>query len=679
MLTQTCNFIFIFFIICWNSICLLAQTPCYQLVWSDEFDGTSLDLTKWTQIVGEGGAVSGNAELQYYTARPQNTQVSGGTLKIIALQETYGGNAYTSARMQTKNQGDWLYGKMEARIKLPVGKGMWPAFWMLPTDNIYGIWPRSGEMDIMELIGRLPSDTYGTIHYGDDGVDHGFGTHFTLSSGTFADAFHIFSMEWSPNEIKIFLDGSLYFTATPSNITAPNVWRFDKRFYILLNLAIGGPWALAPDATTTFPQIMEVDYVRVYQKMADMAITGATLTEPNTNSVTYLVPSLSGVTYQWSVSGAGNTIASGQNTNHITINWGNTSGSVSVLVQDGCSAAATINLDVSVSPNLWANYGFEQNYVSWNPRPAYSSNVTFGTTTTDVAEGSKSACAQVLVAGTNPWDIQLSRTNLDLTAGTSYTLRFKAKSDVARPISASFITSTDYSTIGSSYRYITLTTNWQQYSITFTPTSNVTQAMFNADLARQVGTYCFDDFVFGRTALLPVELVSFSGQTVDSKNQLYWKTASENKTQSFEIQRFSVEKTFQTMGQKVANNRPSEYEFLDETPLASVNYYRLKINDLDGKTAYSPVISLENQSNHWAIYPNPVKNGNFKVHLMLHEMQSVNILIYNSLGQKVWFDTTTPQVGNVEIPVQLPQITKGLYTVEINANGKIVTKRVLME
>jgi beta-glucanase (GH16 family) len=678
MTTQLRNLLLIY-LICWHSIGALGQTSCYQLVWSDEFSGTSLDLTKWTQIVGEGGAVSGNAELQYYTDRSQNTQVSSGTLKIIALQESYGGNAYTSARMQTKNQGDWLYGKMEARIKLPVGKGMWPAFWMLPTDNIYGIWPRSGEMDIMELIGIQPSKSYATIHYGDDGVDRGFGTHTTLATGTFGDDFHVFSMEWSPNLIKIFLDGILYFTATPTNIASPNVWRFDKRFYILLNLAIGGAWAGSPDGTTTFPQTMEVDYVRVYQKIADMAITGATLTEPNTNSVTYSVPSLSGVTYQWTVSGAGNTIVSGQNTNQITVNWGNTSGTVSVLVHDSCSTDATLNLNVTVSPNLWTNYGFEQNYVSWNPRPAYGSNVTFSTSTTDVAEGSKAACAQVLVAGTNPWDIQLSRTNLDLTAGTSYTLRFKAKSDAARPISASFITSTDYSTIGSSYRYLTLTTNWQQYSLTFTPTSNVTKAMFNADLARQVGTYCFDDFVFGRTTLLPVELISFAGQTVDSKNKLYWKTASEKNTQSFEIQRLTIQKTFQTIGQTIANNRPSEYEFLDETPPATLNYYRLKINDSDGKIAYSPVISLENQSDIWTIYPNPVRDSKLNVPLRLQEMQSVNILIFNSLGQKVWFDTTAPQVGNVEIPIQLPQVAKGLYMIEINANGKISTQKVLIE
>jgi beta-glucanase (GH16 family) len=678
MKTQPYKLPFIVFLAFLNASGAFAQTSCYQLVWSDEFSGTSLDLSKWTQIVGEGGAVSGNAELQYYTNRSQNTQVSNGTLKIIALQETYGGNAYTSARMQTKNQGDWLYGKMEARIKLPVAKGMWPAFWMLPTDNIYGIWPRSGEMDIMELIGKEPSNSYATIHYGDNGTDNGFGTHTTLASGTFADDFHLFSIEWSPNLIKIFLDGALYFTATPTNIASPNVWRFDKRFYILLNLAIGGSWAGAPDGTTTFPQTMEVDYVRVYQKIADIEVKGATLVEPSTNASTYFVPSISGVTYQWSVSGTGNTIASGQNTNQVTVNWGSSSGTVSVLVSDGCSSNTTLNLNVTVSPNLWNNYGFEQNYVSWDPRPAYGSNVSFTTSTTDFVEGSKAACAQVLTAGANPWDIQLSRTNLSLTAGTSYTVRFKAKADAARPISASFITST-FSTIGNSYRDINLTTSWQQYSITFTPSSSVTGAMFNADLARQVGTYCFDDFVFARTTLLPIELVSFAGQTLDKTNQLYWKTASKTNAQSFEIQRLNVQNEFQTIGKMVANPKQVDYDFVDETPLAAVNYYRLKMIDLDGKVVYSSVISFENQANSWKIYPNPAKQGNFKVHLMLQAMQSVNVLIFNSLGQKVWFQTTAPQVGNVEIPVQLPQVAKGLYFVEINANGKVAMQRVLIE
>ena len=367
------------------------QTACSQLVWADEFNGSALDLTKWTPVVGPGGVVSGNAELQYYTARSQNIQVSNGTLKIIALAENNyigSGNNYTSARMQTKDLGDWRYGRIEARIKLPVAQGMWPAFWLLPTDNTYGIWPRSGEMDIMELIGKEPSHAYATIHTSNDGVVHSFGGRYDLPSGTFADDFHVFSMDWSPNLLKFYVDGNLYTTKKNTDV-APYPWVFDKRFYVLLNLAIGGPWPGNPNATTTFPQQMEVDYVRVYQNIGDVPLVGKTLVEPNAPSVNYSVPSLNNVAYQWSVSGAGNAILAGQGTPQASVNWGNNSGMVSVTMTDGCTPSATLTTNVTVSPNLLDNYGFEQNYVSWDTRPAYGASATFSISTSDFTEGVK--------------------------------------------------------------------------------------------------------------------------------------------------------------------------------------------------------------------------------------------------------------------------------------------------
>jgi beta-glucanase (GH16 family) len=493
MVFRLINIIFVFFVFTTS-----ANAQCYQQVWADEFNGTTLDLTKWTPIVGPGGVVAGNNELQYYTDRPANTQVSGGTLKIIALQENYGGNAYTSARMQTKLQGDWLYGRMEARMKLPVGIGMWPAFWLMPTESAYGNWPKSGEIDIMELIGKEPSNVYGTIHSHDANNNvRSFSTKYSLASGTFADDFHIFSMEWSPNKIQFFVDGNLYATKTPTDL-APSPWRFDKKFYILLNLAMGGAWAGSPDATTTFPQVMEVDYVRVYQKINNIDIKGNTLVEPNTQAATYTVPAMPGVAYNWSVTG--NSIVSGQNTNQIKVNWGTNNSIMSLAMNDGCLPSATISTVVLVSPNLWSNFGFEYNYISWDTRPAYSSNVNFGITTTSVSEGKRAATIQVLNTGTNPWDIQLSRTNITLNAGTSYTLRFKAKADSPRSIPVSFIRSADYSTVAN--KTIALTTAWQQFSLVFTPTTTV-NVMFNADLAAAIGTYYFDDFMFARTVIVP--------------------------------------------------------------------------------------------------------------------------------------------------------------------------------
>jgi beta-glucanase (GH16 family) len=589
-----------------------AQSSCYQLAWADEFNGAALDLGKWTPQVGVGSTVSGNAELQYYTARPQNIQVANGSLKIIALAESYGGNAYTSARLQTKNLVDWLYGRIEARIKLPVAQGMWPAFWMLPTESYYGSWPRNGEIDIMELVGLEPSKTYGTIHTHDNGVVKTFSSVYTLPSGTFADDFHVFAMEWSPNEIKFFVDNNLY--ATKTNLTvSPYPWVFDKRFFMLLNLAIGGPWALAPDATTTFPQVMEVDYVRVYQKLEDMSITGKNLVEPNTNGVIYAVPTLSNSTYQWSISGGGS-IVTGQNTPQITVNWANTSGNVSVLISDGCTPSATLSSDVVVSNNLWINPNFERDYVAWDTRPKFNPIVNFNISTTNVAEGAKSACVQVNTVGAQPWDIQLSHTNIDLVAGTNYTLRFKAKADANRTVPIAFIRTSEFG--GVVYNSVNLTTTWQDFSMNFTPTSTV-NAMFNADLAGAIGTYCFDNFVFGRTIALPISLLNFNGFAEKKGNRLTWAFADIKEVRSLEIQKSEDGLNFIPLSPESVRDfaalnilTKNDRFYTDESPF-DLTYYRLKMLDLEGKLTYSKVIALKRGDieatgqKDFTLFPNP--------------------------------------------------------------------------
>jgi beta-glucanase (GH16 family) len=585
-----------------SSHLLSAQTSCYQLSWADEFSGTALDLGKWAPQVGVGSTVSGNAELQYYTARPQNIQVANGSLKIIALAENYGGNAYTSARLQTRNIADWLYGRVEARIKLPVAQGMWPAFWMLPTASYYGSWPRNGEIDIMELVGLEPSKAYGTIHTHDNDRVKTFSSVYTLPSGTFADDFHVFAMEWSPNEIKFFVDNILYGTKTNTTVS-PYPWVFDKPFFLLLNLAIGGPWALAPDATTTFPQTMEVDYVRVYQKLEDIGITGKSLVEPNASGVTYTVPSIPNATYQWTVSGAGNSIILGQNTPQITVNFTNTNSTVSVLVNDGCLPSATLTTNVNVSNNLWLNPNFEHDYVAWDTRPKFNPIVDFNIATTNVAEGAKSACVQVNTVGAQPWDIQLSHTNIDLVAGTNYTLRFKAKADVNRTLPIAFIRTSDFG--GVVYNSVNLTTTWQDFSMNFTPTSSV-NAMFNADLAGAIGTYCFDNFVFGRTTALPISLLNFNGFTEKKGNRLTWAFADIKEVGSLEIQKSEDGLHFTSL---IFPNKNDRF-FTDENPF-NLTYYRLKMLDLEGKFTYSKVISLKRGNietitqKDFTLFPNP--------------------------------------------------------------------------
>ena len=241
----------------------------FKLVWNDEFDGTSLDTSKWEAMVGNGCPNLcgwGNAELQYYLAR--NATVADGLLTITAREEATGTNDYTSARLRTRGKGDWTYGRFEVRARLPFSQGFWPAIWMLPTDEAYGGWAASGEIDIMELKGQEPRTTYGTLHYG--GVfprNTSSGGAKTLDSGSFADGFHVFAIEWDEGRIRWFVDGVSFQTQTNwSTEGFPFPAPFDERFHMLLNIAVGGNFVGAPDANSIFPQTMVVDYVRVFER-----------------------------------------------------------------------------------------------------------------------------------------------------------------------------------------------------------------------------------------------------------------------------------------------------------------------------------------------------------------------------------------------------------------------------
>jgi beta-glucanase (GH16 family) len=248
---------------------LPAQAQTWELVWSDEFDSAAVNTNKWEFQIGDGSAYGipgwGNNELQYY--RSENAAIENGKLVITAKRESFGGKSYTSTRMRTYLKGDWTYGRFEIRAKLPFGKGIWPAIWMLPTDNVYGGWAASGEIDIMELVGHEPNKIYGSLHYGGAWPNNTFvNASHTLPAGNFSDDFHTFRLEWKPGEIRWYMDDVLYHTRTQWwSSNGPFPAPFDKRFHLLLNVAVGGNWPGSPDATTTFPQRMEVDYVRVYR------------------------------------------------------------------------------------------------------------------------------------------------------------------------------------------------------------------------------------------------------------------------------------------------------------------------------------------------------------------------------------------------------------------------------
>ena len=244
----------------------------WTLVWSDEFngpDGSRPDAAKWKFEVGGNGW--GNQELQYYTTRPENSFIRGGNLVIQTLQESFTGTDrvtrnYTSARMTTQGLFEQAYGRFEARVKIPRGQGIWPAFWLLGNDFGKVGWPACGEIDIMENIGKEPSTIHGSMHGPGYSGDFDFTSVYKLPGGVnFFDDFHVFAIEWEPGTVRFYVDQELYSTFTPSRLPAGRKWVFDHPFFIVLNVAVGGLWPGLPDSTTVFPQAMLVDYVRVYK------------------------------------------------------------------------------------------------------------------------------------------------------------------------------------------------------------------------------------------------------------------------------------------------------------------------------------------------------------------------------------------------------------------------------
>jgi beta-glucanase (GH16 family) len=277
--------------------------PGYVLTWHDEFEGqngSAPDASKWTYDIGVDGDGWGNRELEYYTKRPDNVEIRDGNLVIVARQETYTGadgitRNYTSARLKTEGIFAQAYGRFEARIKLPAGQGIWPAFWMLGDNISKDGWPKSGEIDIMENIGKEPATNHASLHgpsatkptsdltalislagevsppstasvaYGQE--QSGGPIHVKLPArGRLSDDFHLYAIEWEPQVVRFYFDKELYATFTSAQWPPDGTWVFDHPFFLILNVAVGGDWPGSPDATSIFPQKMYVDYVRVYQR-----------------------------------------------------------------------------------------------------------------------------------------------------------------------------------------------------------------------------------------------------------------------------------------------------------------------------------------------------------------------------------------------------------------------------
>ena len=256
----------------------------WTLAWSDEFNGTSINSGNWTFDTGTGSGGWGNNELEYYTSRAENAFISNGNLVIKAIKESYNGSQYTSARLKTYGKQSWQYGKIVARMKLPYGKGFWPAFWIMGDSFSAVNWPGCGEIDIMELVGGGTTGdrtVTGAAHWDNGG--HQYQSSSYTATEAYSQAYPDFELEWSKNFLRVSVDANPYFTLDITPSAHPELSEFQAPFFILLNLAVGGNWPGSPDETTVFPQAMTVDWVRVYQ--ADLSIPSLSFTSPADNTV----------------------------------------------------------------------------------------------------------------------------------------------------------------------------------------------------------------------------------------------------------------------------------------------------------------------------------------------------------------------------------------------------------
>ncbi len=388
------------------------QDTCNYLVWSDEFDYQGEPHPeKWGYDIGGGGW--GNNELQNYTASRTNSFVQDGKLTIKAVKSN---GSWTSARLVTKGKGDWLYGRIEVKAKLPEGVGTWPAIWMLPTDWEYGGWPASGEIDIMEHVGYDFGTVHGTIHT--EAYNHSIGTQLgeSVEVENVSTQFHVYAIDWTEDEIVWYVDGKEYYRIENPNKTYKE-WPFDKRFHLLLNIAIGGNWGGAQGVDPNLNEAtMEIDYVKVFQKeVPKPVIDGKKNAEPNEELI-FSTAEIQGVRYKWSFPDGVETVSGGQ-TARVTVKWGNSGGNVQLELQSDCDTIAAEPFFVSTvqkpsSESFEVPLFDDQNNIPWQAVPGSSNQMELTGTAALVAAYTVNVPAEnphMLYEFQNPVDLSAFR------------------------------------------------------------------------------------------------------------------------------------------------------------------------------------------------------------------------------------------------------------------------------
>lgn len=407
-----------FIIIC--SLLSICFSQDWVLIWSDEFNQPGLpDPDKWSYDTGGDGW--GNNELQYYTSnRSENARIEDSTLIIEAKKESYSGNSYSSARLVSKNKGDWLYGLIEVRAKLPSGRGTWPAIWMLPTSMEYGAWPSSGEIDIMEHVGYDPGIIHATVHT--DSLNHIKGTQVgkNINVDDCSSQFHVYKVEWDSGRVDAYVDNEKYFSFDNKYLDY-KTWPFDKKFHLLLNIAIGGSWggAQGVDSTITSAR-MYIDYVRVYQQVESRPLS------LNVNKTSGGSVNINPEKTQYT-SGDQIEITASTQTGYQFKYWSGDIYSYVNPLKFIINSDITINANFVTTGELVINGGFDDGLTQW----AQWSNTGI------ISEREvKNGVFQIRIseAGNNDWDLQLSQAGMNIIAGHKYRISFNASASGERNI-----------------------------------------------------------------------------------------------------------------------------------------------------------------------------------------------------------------------------------------------------
>ena len=429
----------------------------WQLVWSYEFNEKTIDTNIWNFEVGNGHAKGipgwGNGELEYYTDK--NAFIEYGYLIIEARKEKvsdkYGTYNYTSARLTTEKKFEIKHGRIEIRAKLPKGKGIWPAIWLLGDDISEVGWPTCGEIDIMEMLGHDTRTVYGTAHGPGYSGNASIGVPYKLPEDVpdFSDAFYVFTIEWDEDEIEWYVDGKLYHVLSKDELEAKGLkWVFDHPFFLILNVAVGGYWPGYPDETTEFPQRMYIDYIRVYKDVNPAKI------EDEVDDCEY----------------------------EIVLKKNRTGPKVTFeKIENGAFDKPIVN-DQAGKPNEWFIWEAGHYGISGARVEKY---------------GVKDGYAYIKLAnsGTATWHIQFNQW-IGLKRGKTYTISFKAKADAPRPINVKILQNHDP---WANYfvKTVDLTTKWQTYSFTYTHPEDADEVVqISFELGHNVPTTIyFDDIV----------------------------------------------------------------------------------------------------------------------------------------------------------------------------------------